>query len=87
MYSNPFGSSKFGGGGQSGSQSAAGSGGSGDLSSQIMTTVKQDMESVEKSGQWVFSCYSPAKVRKVDYTRCPGAWNHLRKPNFYGGTF
>ena len=67
MYSNPFGSSKFGGGGQSGSQSSAGSGGSGDLSSQIMTTVKQDMESVEKSGQWVFSCYSPAKVRKMDY--------------------
>ena len=65
MYGNPFGSAKFGGGGQSGSQNTASSGGSGDLSSQIMTTVKQDMESVEKSGQWVFSCYSPSKVRKV----------------------
>ena len=56
MYSsNPFGSAKFGGGG-SGAQNT-------DLSGQILTTVKQDMESVEKSGQWVFSCYSPAKVR------------------------
>ena len=55
MYSNPFGSAKFGGGG--GGQSSGG-----DLSGQILTTVKQDMESVEKSGQWVFSCYSPAKV-------------------------
>ena len=59
MYSsNPFGSAKFGGGG--GAQNT--SGGGGDLSGQILTTVKQDMESVEKSGQWVFSCYSPAKV-------------------------
>ena len=62
MYSsNPFGSAKFGGGGGGGAQNT--SGGGGDLSSQILTTVKQDMESVEKSGQWVFSCYSPAKVR------------------------
>ena len=60
MYSNPFGSAKFGGGG--GGQTTGGGGGGGDLSGQILTTVKQDMESVEKSGQWVFSCYSPAKV-------------------------
>ena len=67
MYSNPFGSARFGGGGggQSGSQNTSGSAGGGDLSSQILTTVKQDMESVEKSGQWVFSCYSPAKVSFV----------------------
>ena len=39
MYSsNPFGSAKFGGG-ASGAQNA-------DLSGQILTTVKQDMESV-----------------------------------------
>lgn len=61
MYSNPFGSAKFGGGG-GGQNTSAGGGGGGDLSGQILTTVKQDMESVEKSGQWVFSCYSPAKV-------------------------
>ena len=68
MYSNPFGSAKFGGGG--GGQNT---GGGGDLSGQILTTVKQDMESVEKSGQWVFSCYSPAKVSpesRVTMTKC-----------------
>ena len=64
MYNNPFGSARFGGGGSGGQQAAAspGSGtGSGDVSNQIMVTVKQDMEAVDKSGQWVFSCYSPAK--------------------------
>ena len=70
MYSsNPFGSAKFGGGG--GAQNT--SGGGGDLSGQILTTVKQDMESVEKSGQWVFSCYSPAKVNLL---------NSLLKPSY-----
>ena len=54
MYSNPFSSSKPGGGG-------AGGGGGGDVSSQLMVTVKQDMESAEVSGQWIFSCYSPGK--------------------------
>ena len=65
MYSsNPFGSANFGGGGSQNSagMNNSGNSGGGDLSGQILTTVKQDMESVEKSGQWVFSCYSPAKV-------------------------
>ena len=48
MYNNPFSSAKPGGGG-------------GDVSSQLMVTVKQDMESAEVSGQWIFSCYSPGK--------------------------
>ena len=50
MYSNPFSSSKPSGGG-----------GGGDVSNQLMVTVKQDMESAEVSGQWIFSCYSPGK--------------------------
>lgn len=32
-----------------------------EVANQIMATVKQDMESWEKSGQWAFSCYSCAK--------------------------
>ena len=31
------------------------------MSNQLMVTVKQDMESAEVSGQWIFSCYSPGK--------------------------
>ena len=34
-----------------------GAGTSQDVVNQIVNTVKQDMESWEKSGQWVFSCY------------------------------
>ena len=52
--SNPFATGRYGG---AGNQSPASSSGGGDLSNQIAVTVKQDMESVEKSGQWVFSCY------------------------------
>jgi len=52
--SNPFATGRYGGG-------AGNQGGGGDLTSQIVNTVKQDMESSEKSGQWIFSCYSPAK--------------------------
>ena len=52
MYNNPFSSAKPAGGG---------GGGGGDVSNQLMVTVKQDMESAEVSGQWVFSCYSPGK--------------------------
>ena len=48
MYNNPFSSAKPAGGG-------------GDVSNQLMVTVKQDMESAEVSGQWIFSCYSPGK--------------------------
>jgi len=32
-----------------------------DMSNQIVNTVKQDMETWQKSGQWAFSCYSVAK--------------------------
>ena len=50
--SNPFATGRYGGGSaQSPPQPA------GDLASQIVNTVKQDMDSVEKSGQWIFSCY------------------------------
>ena len=41
-------SSRFGGGG--GGQST-------ELENQIMNTVKQDMEAVDKLGQWQLSCY------------------------------
>ena len=53
--SNPFASGQYGGGGNQPvpAQEAAG----GDLTSQIVNTVKQDMESGEKSGQWIFSSY------------------------------
>ena len=50
--SNPFASGRYGGGGN---QPVPQPGG--DLTSQIVNTVKQDMESGEKSGQWIFSCY------------------------------
>merc|ERR1719495_2623151 len=56
---NVFGSSKFSGGG--GSNNSAGNAShklSPDIQNQIITTVKQDMDSWEKSGQWTFSCYS-----------------------------
>jgi len=46
-------SSRFGAGG--GQQQNS------ELESQIVNTVKQDMDAVDKLGQWVFSCYSPAK--------------------------
>jgi len=55
--SNVFASNKFG-------SSNVGGGASGltpDVQNQIITTVKQDMETWEKSGQWAFSCYSCAK--------------------------
>merc|ERR1719414_2831564 len=54
---NVFASSKFG------STSAGGVASSltPDVQNQIITTVKQDMESWEKSGQWAFSCYSCSK--------------------------
>ena len=58
--SNPFASGKFGGGGGGGGGGGVSPGP--DLANQIVNTVKQDMESIEKSGQWIFSCYSPAKV-------------------------
>ena len=63
-------SSRFGGGGAQQQQQSS------ELESQIVNTVKQvisseankvanivwqDMEAVDKLGQWVFSCYSPAK--------------------------
>ena len=41
--------SRFGGGG--------GGGQSSELENQIINTVKQDMEAVDKCGQWLFSCY------------------------------
>ena len=51
--SNPFATGRYGGGGGV-NQPVPQPGG--DLS-QIVNTVKQDMESGEKSGQWIFSCY------------------------------
>ncbi|XP_023327531.1 nucleoporin-like protein 2 [Eurytemora carolleeae] len=53
---NVFAPNKFGSNSQGG-----GAGTSQDVVNQIVNTVKQDMESWEKSGQWVFSCYSCAK--------------------------
>ena len=73
--SNPFGSAKFGGGVSQ--PSSVQSGGGGDLTSQIINTVKQDMETVEKSGQWIFSCYSPAK----DCASVPG--NNVETPGLH----
>jgi len=50
-------SSRFGGGQQQQQQG----GQKAELENQIVNTVKQDMEAVDKLGQWVYSCYSPAK--------------------------
>ena len=58
--SNPFATGRYGGGGGGGGgnqPAGAAAGGTGDLANQIVNTVKQDMDSVEKSGQWIFSCY------------------------------
>ena len=60
---NPFASNRFGGGALS---QGPGVGGGGQTQgqvteSQIVNTVKQDMDDIEKKGQWIFSCYSPAK--------------------------
>ena len=57
--SNPFATGRYGGGGNQTAPQPGVQGG--DLTNQIVNTVKQDMEGGEKSGQWIFSCYSPAK--------------------------
>ena len=56
MYNNPFSSARAGAGASGGAASNTNV----DVN-QLMVTVKQDMECVEVSGQWIFSCYSPAK--------------------------
>ena len=48
-----------GGGGFGGG--AAGGGMQGDITTTLVTTVKQDIEQMEKGNQWIFSCYAPAK--------------------------
>ena len=52
--SNPFATGRYGGGGGVGGVNQSGTT---DLANQIVNTVKQDMESGEKSGMWIFSCY------------------------------
>jgi hypothetical protein len=67
-------SSRFGGGG------GVAAGQPADLESQIMNTVRQDMEAVDKLGQWVFSCYSPAK----DCVSVPGMADFCPEELRYG---
>ena len=57
-------SSRFGGGG--------GGGQSTELENQIMNTVKQDMEAVDKLGQWQLSCYRSGLGINVSMSPCPG---------------
>ena len=56
-------SSRFGGGG--------GGGQSTELENQIMNTVKQDMEAVDKLGQWQLSCYRSDLGINVSLSMCP----------------